>query len=1174
MRQHLVFGTLVVGFCCFSLVSGCDSTPEFGQGDGDGDGTAAGTGEGGMGGAKDDISVGATGQGASSSGGGIPVSPCGDLYCRQEERCVERKGEASCVPNTCDELDCSSSEECLENSLGAYCEDIRCEADIDCSATRYCDSDKNICVDDECTPGARSCSEDGTPGEGGTSVYRCSSSGSGFIKETDCNSASSFVSSCTEPGVGSAGCSCEDDWDCPGYQDCEAGVCQGSLVAPTCRLDPADIADVLPSQEIVWGTAPAGSVDGRLRVLDGKNVPLLGDETGGNGEPLPANLSPWSSYTQATQVPIVANLDDDNGDGQIDERDVAEILFIAFKNGKENNNGVLRVLHGGGTAASGESLKGRDFVSVCGSNRYHEGVFYDAGDSVLGSEPSCGSVEAEFDPGATLAVGDLNYDGVPEIVVFGEETENSDGFSNSKGRFTILDNTGRQLFRSDLITFAGSDSAENPGISLANAVTASDPKDEIAEIIIGRDVFTLAIDAGSWSLQNRFQGGSASGINDQGPISCVADILPGRPGMEIVAGSAVYGVPLLDGELDTSSQTLVTLASDSGRQGFCAVADVWGADAAQRPGPANPLDQTPEVILIQGGNLYIYSVSATPPANSGEEWFVTLTELTAGNGGVQSLPGGGGGGAPNIDDFDGDGFPEVGTAGSAGYVVFDLQASTGSSGSCQDWNSFGDPTVSSTRTPPTGDCQTSEECNPDADPSTWTFACNKNANVGQGACVCLHNSWRRLTQDGSSKVTGSSVFDFNGDGAAEVIYNDECHFRMYSGLDGTEVFIEESESRTRIEYPIVADVDNDGNAEIVFATTTESAFCNRASYSQDCSVDADCPSGTLAKGQKCISGECQVVDPGVFNAGIEVWGDLSDRWVSARRVWNEYSYHVTNVNESGGIPRSEPDSWAPLGARLYNTYRSQPRSFGSAPDLVVSELQVIEPGSCGTSSDLVIGVKVTNQGDLRVSGVPVALVGSWESPKVTEPLLDQDGNALVHLITQSLEPGASVVFQLTYDAANNSQGTFPDSVNVTADPATSGDGIARECREDNNQKSANVTASPPLPDLRMLLDEPGDTCDRIVKGTVINDAAVSAPDVVVRIYAGDPATGAPAIGDIVVGSVGAGKQVNFNEKLANFPVRAPIRLFGVVDPDDEIAECNEANNQAGPTGPTRCFQVN
>ena len=69
-------------------------------------------------------------------------------------------------------------------------------------------------------------------------------------------------------------------------------------------------------------------------------------------------------------------------------------------------------------------------------------------------------------------------------------------------------------------------------------------------------------------------------------------------------------------------------------------------------------------------------------------------------------------------------------------------------------------------------------------------------------------------------MTGSTLFDFNGDGAAEVIYNDECWFRIYDGLSGVTLFKEPSESRTRIEYPVVADVDN-GNAEIVFSTSTE-----------------------------------------------------------------------------------------------------------------------------------------------------------------------------------------------------------------------------------------------------------------------------------------------------------------------------------------------------------------
>jgi hypothetical protein len=32
---------------------------------------------------------------------------------------------------------------------------------------------------------------------------------------------------------------------------------------------------------------------------------------------------------------------------------------------------------------------------------------------------------------------------------------------------------------------------------------------------------------------------------------------------------------------------------------------------------------------------------------------------------------------------------------------------------------------------------------------------------------------------------GSSVFDFNGDGKAEVVYSDEYHLWMYDGSTGT-----------------------------------------------------------------------------------------------------------------------------------------------------------------------------------------------------------------------------------------------------------------------------------------------------------------------------------------------------------------------------------------------------
>jgi hypothetical protein len=48
--------------------------------------------------------------------------------------------------------------------------------------------------------------------------------------------------------------------------------------------------------------------------------------------------------------------------------------------------------------------------------------------------------------------------------------------------------------------------------------------------------------------------------------------------------------------------------------------------------------------------------------------------------------------------------------------------------------------------------------------------------------------WSTAVSDYSSSVTGSSVFDFEGDGRAEVIYGDEYYLRIYRGVDGSELF--------------------------------------------------------------------------------------------------------------------------------------------------------------------------------------------------------------------------------------------------------------------------------------------------------------------------------------------------------------------------------------------------
>ena len=315
------------------------------------------------------------------------------------------------------------------------------------------------------------------------------------------------------------------------------------------------------------------------------------------------------------------------------------------------------------------------------------------------------------------------------------------------------------------------------------------------------------------------------------------------------------------------------------------MADLWGADAGSPPGETNPPDGVPEVILIADGNL------------------VVLESLTGTIIDMRNLGGGSRGGAPNVDDFDGDGFMEVASALQNFYVVVDLQESTGTGGSCPEWPAVIERQVSSTDNPnpprDPGGTDPQHSCSNDSDCDPAAF-CNQNI----GRCVCYHNGWRRDSDDDSSRATSSSVFDFNGDGAAEVVYNDECEFRVYDGSTGHVLYAEVSRSRTGIENPVVADVDNDGNAEVV--TCMNTAINNR------CDDDP------------VVNGERVPIGPN----GIRVWGDPTDTWVSARRVWNQHSYHVVNVTEGVGIPTHAPESWGEFHGRTYNTYRSQPRSFG------------------------------------------------------------------------------------------------------------------------------------------------------------------------------------------------------------------------------------------------------
>ncbi|MCA9692895.1 MAG: VCBS repeat-containing protein, partial [Myxococcales bacterium] len=136
--------------------------------------------------------------------------------------------------------------------------------------------------------------------------------------------------------------------------------------------------------------------------------------------------------------------------------------------------------------------------------------------------------------------------------------------------------------------------------------------------------------------------------------------------------------------------------------------------------------------------------------------------------------------------------------------------------------------------------------------------------------------WTAPVIDASGDATGTA-FDFLGDGIPEAMYADEQNLHVFDG-SGTTLFSETRTSITHIEYPVVADIDNDGSSEILVVSNSFNG-----------------------PGQNTI----------------KAIRDVEDRWIQARRIWNQHTYHVTNVREDGTIPQNEAPHWESL-----NTFRT------------------------------------------------------------------------------------------------------------------------------------------------------------------------------------------------------------------------------------------------------------
>ena len=451
-----------------------------------------------------------------------------------------------------------------------------------------------------------------------------------------------------------------------------------------------------------------------------------------------------------------------------------------------------------------------------------------------------------------------------------------------------------------------------------------------------------------------------------------------------------------------------------GSNGFTAVADFGTFPQDATGDDRATLDGIAEIAVVFSGQARVYN-------RFGREIFAAPL-LASGASPV------GYGGAPTIADFDGDGRVEFASAGASAYNVFDLD--------CR-----GTPTAAT--------------------------------------CPSLRTDgimWVQPSQDFSSNKTGSSVFDFDGDDRAEVVYGDECYTRVYDGITGQVLYSRFRTSCTWYENPLVVDVDADFNAEIVSASNTN---CNVSCPAIDpifdgvqCLDDSDCPTATTCGREqpgdalgKCrcaadpdcggdgfvcldpIAGPsaagkvCRASHPGTMNkaSGVRVLADVVDRWVNTRTIWNQHAYSVTNIEENGRVPRTSQwlRNWTQTGL---NNYRQNSPGAGAIPgaiaDLTIKTAKV----TCGGSAPT-ITAQVCNRGTEPVGiGLPVAVYADGPPREIRCTTTTQ----------QRLFPGNCVDVSCEWMGAGG-PGT------IVVDDRGNQTGTSLECREDNNELAVDVS---------------------------------------------------------------------------------------------------------------------
>lgn len=568
-------------------------------------------------------------------------------------------------------------------------------------------------------------------------------------------------------------------------------------------------------------------------------------------------------YDQVMVSPVVVQLNDDNGDGKINNSDVADVIVITFKDDQYTDGGLVRALSGidgselwdysnGGIIADARSsvaagdLDGDGFVEIVTSNR--EEAFYNILDNKGNIKKRIEKNETNWRTIGQIALADLNNDGAIEVIAPDGVYEYDAGVSMYGYAWTPspisfdYDSDGKQEVFADQTLFdrnggaIWSYQAQNKVWFSSVANLDNDVKPELiisspASLSSAENSFISVLEhdgSVKWSVNNT--------SNPGGGVQAVSNFL-GYPTKTVVEESDLFGFEYgNDKRLAINSDNLLYVNSGLAIDAVGTTpTNLFGGDGGHTN---NPIDLTQvRKIAITSGKYYwggkhllalkFYMKDGTAKMFGSKKssfWQQTDYFHVPQDKAISAI-----------------------NVWSNGWLVEALQFEL-----------------------------TSEQSNT----NTGIVYAGYNA-------VDMYNRngklvWSVPNDDSSSGKIGVSAYDFDGDGIDEVVVQDQTRVRVLDGRSGLVLNEIANSTGTLWESPVVADLAGDDNAElIVVANDYDSRYS---------------------------------INHGVF---VYKSADSNKPWKNATRIWNQHSFHQSNITQDGAIPATYEPSWL-----THNSYRS------------------------------------------------------------------------------------------------------------------------------------------------------------------------------------------------------------------------------------------------------------